>query len=346
MSGELEPVSTRLVSPPTYRPSHPLIAEWRPVTVDDLDVVLSLMRAMDRVDHPNFLSTREEIDEIFGLSFVDLEADTLIAYSSDGEPVAVGVAVLPPIQETLVRSFLHGGVHPEFRGRGIGRELLAWQDARARQQLATSDKRLPAWILDYADARAPRQTRLFERAGFRIARYFVELDRDLSAPIDVLDPPQGVRFEQYSPHWSASTHAARTDSFRDHWASQPMSEEQWANFVGGETFRDDLSFVAVAPDDSGRDRVVGFVLVLVNEEDWVSQGFTSCFVALVGTVRAWRGKRIAPALLGLTLTAAAALGLEHATLDVDTENPSGALGLYTRMGFVPHNSEQCLVREL
>jgi len=28
-------------------------------------------------------------------------------------------------------------------------------------------------------------------------------------------------------------------------------------------------------------------------------------------------------------------GLERAALDVDTENPTGALGVYTRLGFAP-----------
>jgi ribosomal protein S18 acetylase RimI-like enzyme len=61
----------------------------------------------------------------------------------DGELVAFGLVVAPPDPETVVRSILEGGVHPAFRGRGIGPSLRAWQEGRARQQPAASDRELP-----------------------------------------------------------------------------------------------------------------------------------------------------------------------------------------------------------
>jgi ribosomal protein S18 acetylase RimI-like enzyme len=39
-----------------------------------------------------------------------------------------------------------------------------------------------------------------------------------------------------------------------------------------------------------------------------------------------------------------ARGLEKVVLDVDAENPTGALGLYTGMGFVTSQQELGLVR--
>ncbi|MFF1878228.1 GNAT family N-acetyltransferase [Leifsonia sp. NPDC058230] len=340
---DLKPVRERMHAPATYQPQHPLIAEWRPLTAEDLDVVVGLQQSIDAADHPNWLATREEVEEEMGYSFVDLERDSLIAFTADGRAVAATIVVMPPLQETLVRSFLNGGVHPEFRGLGIGRELLAWQQARAQQQLAGSDKTLPAWILAYADERAPQNVHLLKRAGFRVARYFVALERELREPVPTVEPAEGIRIVPYSPEWSAATLAARTDSFRDHWASQPLSEEQWTSWLGG-TFRPDISFLAVAEGENG-DEVVGFVLCQVTEDDWESQGFTGAYIGMVGTTRAWRGKRIAPALLGRTLQACADLGWEKVTLDVDAENPTGAFGLYTGMGFTQTNSETCLIRE-
>lgn len=81
--------------------------------------------------------------------------------------------------------------------------------------------------------------------------------------------------------------------------------------------------------------VVGFVVSEVNEEDWVRQGSKSAYIGLVGTVRAWRGRGLAGALLADVLIACRASGLVRAILDVDTENATGALGVYTRLGFVP-----------
>jgi len=50
-------------------------------------------------------------------------------------------------------------------------------------------------------------------------------------------------------------------------------------------------------------------------------------------------------MLAATLRACAGHGWDRATLDVDAENPSGALGLYTGMGFTRTTSEMALIRE-
>ena len=85
------------------------------------------------------------------------------------------------------------------------------------------------------------------------------------------------------------------------------------------------------------DEVVGFVIVTVTEEDWPGQGFSSAYIELVGVTRAWRGRGIAPAVLARSLQLMADAGLEKAVLDVDSDSPTGALGLYTGLGFVESN---------
>lgn len=338
----LAPLADRVTAPPSYAPRHPLITRWRAATSADVDAVWAVMKAMDAVDHPNFITTRDEVAEELGYSFVDLANDTLVAETQDGRVVGVAIVVEPPGKETLVREFLNGGVHPDFAGRGIGRELLAWQIARGEQKLAASQARLPGWLVAYADERAPQRERLLRAAGLEPVRYFLGLERDLAEPVPEIQPADGVRIEPYSPELSEAVHRARDEAFGDHWGSQPMSDEQWEAFLGG-TFRPDLSFVAVASGPGG-DEVAGFVLCQVNEEDWTSQGFSGAYVAALGTTRAHRGRRIAPALLAATLTACAERGWERVTLDVDAENPTGALGLYTRLGFETATRETGLVR--
>ena len=86
------------------------------------------------------------------------------------------------------------------------------------------------------------------------------------------------------------------------------------------------------------------LLTDVNEDDWPGQGFTGAYVSTVAVTRPFRGRRIAPSLLRSVLQAAAARGWDKVVLDVDAENPTGALGLYTGMGFVSTQSETGLVR--
>lgn len=334
----LVPLRERVTAPPTYRPSHPEIAQWRPVTHADLDAVLEVVRAIDAADHPNYLTTREQLEEELGYSFVDLETDSLLALAADGRVAAVGIVMEPPRQETLVREFMNGGVHPDFRGRGIGRELLAWQRARGEQKLAGSDKALPGWLVGYADARAADRRRLLEAGGFEVVRYFQTMERDLADPIPEVTPVGDVRIEPYRAELSAEVHRLRNDAFRDHWGSQPLSDEQFAGLVSG-SFVPDLSFVAFVGDEPA-----GILLTDVAEGDWPGQGFSSSYVSTVAVIRPFRGRRIAPALLRQVLLASAARGLDKVVLDVDAENPTGALGLYTGMGFATTQQELGLVR--
>jgi len=50
--------------------------------------------------------------------------------------------------------------------------------------------------------------------------------------------------------------------------------------------------------------------------------------------RLWRKCGVASALMCQSMRAMKADGLDYATLGVDTQNPTGALGLYERLGFV------------
>ncbi|KFF58710.1 hypothetical protein JF66_16550 [Cryobacterium sp. MLB-32] len=342
----VRPLKERVSAPvDIVLPEHPDIALWRAATLEDVDAIWALMRAMGRIDHPNYLPTREEVADDFGFTFFDAAADSLVGVSASGELLAWGTAMPSPGQRTLVKSTVAGGVHPDWRARGIGRVLLDWQLGRARQQLGSSNKTLPGWIQAYADERAPQNARLLARAGLTLARYFVELQRVLADPIRNFELDDGIRLAPYSANMSAAVHAAHDEAFADHWSSQPLSDETWTSFTEAETFRPDLSFVVFGTDAEGSEHVAGYLLSTVSEDDWAGAGFSSSYIALVGVLRDWRGRRIAQALLAAHLAASRAAGHERATLDVDTDSPTGAVGLYTGMGFVAAHREMVFTIE-
>ena len=76
------------------------------------------------------------------------------------------------------------------------------------------------------------------------------------------------------------------------------------------------------------------MLASTNEDDWAAAGYTSSYIDLVGVAREYRGRGVAATLLAAVVSASARAGLERAVLDVDSDNPTGALGLYKRLGFV------------
>lgn len=329
------PLNQRVAAPTVVEhPENTDGLEWCSATVDDVSALVDCEREIGAADHPHYLVTSEEFEDDFSHSYVDLAADTLVAVDAAGVVQAWGIALLPEGQDTLVRSILAGGVRPSARGRGIGRQLLAWQQQRGLQQLASSAKTVPGWLLTFVDERVDATRRLYERFDFTPARYFLELGRDLSEPVPEVTVDPELRIENFTAEWSERTRIARNDAFRDHWGSQPATEEVWNSFVGRSVSRPDLSFLAIGRNADGAEEVAGFVIASVNEEDWPGQGFSSAYVDLVGVTRAWRRRGIAPALLARSLAATAAHGLDKSVLDVDSDSPTGALGLYTGLGFV------------
>ena len=302
---------------------------WRSATVDDIDAVTDLLHASEKVDHPRYLTPRDEVANEFTSSFVELTRDSIVGADGSGELVACGLNYMPPGQETLVRVILEGTVHPRWRRRGVGAQVLAWQEQRATQQLAVSEKTLPGWLMFFMDAEDAGAQALAASSGFAVARHYFELRRSFETPIPDLPLPEGFAIAHPEPAQYEAVRQAKNDAFRDHWGSQPASEEEWSGMMGMSVLRPDLSYVVTAPNGD----VAGFVLTEVDENDWEGQGFSSGYIELVGVPRAYRGLHIAPAMLAATLSAIHAAGLEKAVLDVDSENPSGALPLYQGVGF-------------
>lgn len=328
------PLSARVRAP--ERVELPAAGEnvtWRAATRDDIPLVLALKRAAGAVDHPRSIDTLDELESGFEAPTFDAARDAVIALDPSGRAVAYGAAAVGDTHETIVWVDLDGAVHPDRRREGIGTALLAWQEARGLQHLAASDAALPGWLASGAEEHAAAPIALLRGHGYEAARWWLELDRDLSLPIAerVVDP--AVRVVPYSAEWAEPARRAFNDSFRDHWGSQPVSAAEWEAGDRLAAFRPDLSVLAIAPDAVGDDHVVAFVTSSVNTEEWEPQGYSFGYLSAVGVRREWRGRDLARALITQLLHAYRAAGFERAVLAVDADSPTGALGLYESLGF-------------
>jgi ribosomal protein S18 acetylase RimI-like enzyme len=86
---------------------------------------------------------------------------------------------------------------------------------------------------------------------------------------------------------------------------------------------------------NGQKNVVALSINEVREEENRAAGVREGWVRELATRRAWRNKGIATALVCKSMQAFKAAGLDYAGLGVDTENLTGALRIYERLGFVP-----------
>ena len=68
-------------------------------------------------------------------------------------------------------------------------------------------------------------------------------------------------------------------------------------------------------------------------EDDELTGRREAWIESLGTVRDWRRRGVASALIAASLATFAADGFTHALLGVDSDNPTGAAHLYRALGF-------------
>jgi mycothiol synthase len=325
---------------------------WRPISLEDVDTWHELMLAIEAQDRPSERMDHDDlVDELTTGSYKDPSRDSLIGLDADGVARAFGHQTPLP-GATLRRVFLWGGVHPDWRRRGIGRELLRWQTERARLTLAeqeaadTTADDAPWRIAVNHEERHADRAALCKAAGYTAIRWFHDMFRPLgddAPPIPDVTVPDGMDLAPWTEDLDEAVRLAHNEAFAEHWGSQPRDEEAWRDGITGHrTFRRDWSRVVIDATEheaDGRLPVAGYVASFAFRQDWDALGYSQGWVGLIGVRTAWRGRGLAPALLAEVMRAYAADGMEAAGLDVDTGNATSALSLYEGMGFsVKHTS--------
>lgn len=349
---------------PAY-PDASLGLSWASIGSVDVDAWFDLTAAIDAVDEPVERYTRDDLeDELTDGSWKDPEQDSLLGRAPDGTVVAFGL-VEPLPGATVRRVLLWGGVHPRWRRRGVGRELLRWQLDRADELLAvpvdtTARPAQGAWESDVSwrvqlshPERLTDRSDLAAAAGLTAVRWFHDLGRELTTPGAPVVPDLAVaaplQLATYAAEHEEPLRLAHNDAFAGHWGSQPRTVEAWrTQLVRQRNFRPDWTFLALdptQPEPDGRPAIAGYATGAAFEQDWEAQGFTQGWTGLLGVRPAWRGRGIAPALLAEQLRAFAAAGLQKAGLDVDSGNASGALSLYAGMGYEVETTSVVWARE-
>lgn len=303
--------------------------ELRPLTSDDFATVLDLQRRSNAFDGVQEMLELDELAEELDDDHVVLATDTRVALL-DGEAVGYAYTYWLPSDVREERCYVFGAVSPHGRGNGAGRALMAFGIARAEEQLRSSGRDLPCYIRADALDRAEAALRLYARMGMVPVRYTDELLRPLTE-LPPLPTPHGFRVVPWPAERSEEIRTVKNAAFADHWGSTPTSVHHWEQMTTGYGARPDLSFVALDEDGA----VVGHCLCKRFEADDELIGRRDAWIDNLGTLREWRGRGVASALLAHALHAFAAAGLTHASIGVDSENPTGAARLYRGLGFEP-----------
>ncbi len=302
----------------------------RALTADDVDAVADLLAAAEPVDDTGEHLDVDDLTEWWVNDLVDLSRDGRAVCTADGTLVAWAVAIaLGGVREDH-RIELEGRVHPGWRGRGIGRALLAWQARRAAELHRRDHPELPARLTVSVCPGMGSLESLARRAGFVAERWYADMERPLAGLPEVPAVP-GVELVPFAWDRDDEVRRAHNAAFTDHHGSAERDATAWATwYTGQRAFRPELSVLALVDG-----AVAGYVLTYVYDADTRATGVQQAHLGQLGVLRPARGRGIASAAILAALRAGAAAGCDTGGLQVDTENPTGAFALYQRLGFRP-----------
>lgn len=302
--------------------------ELRPSRPAEIGEICALMNRSEEHDGCPRRTSTEELREEFEGSVIDLELDTRSVFL-DGTLVAAGHVYHPRSGERQERAYVFGEVDPAHRGRGVGRELLAWQMQRAREVLADATPGLPRYIRASGYDFQTAAHALYARAGLLPVRTFDEMVAPLT---DLPARPEldGIDLVPWPHDRDEELRIAKNSAFAEHWGSAPMNPGVWADWLAGETTRLDLSVVAL---DRATGAIAGHCVVAHYPQDAAVTGRDAGWIDNIGVLPAWRGRGIAAALIVDCFHRFVAEGFTHAVLEVDVENETRAQAVYQRLGF-------------
>jgi ribosomal protein S18 acetylase RimI-like enzyme len=316
---------------------------WRSAGPVDLDAWAALIARTAAAEQPVWFERRADLEQIMESKNNPVGPNTMLGLDADGVPRAYA-----RLTKNRDGAKAHGfcAVDPQWQRRGVGSALLSWLEARTRQRFAEDSGGENAGAGSGSAGPVPRlrmfieqkqqhQCALLEESGYEVVRYYNEMHRPLTAPLPDAPLDHGLELVPMEPDLSEAVRLAHNRVFADHWGSEPRDEEAWGFVVNDPLARPDLSAVVLV---SSTGEVVGYQLASHDPEAAVTRGFTEGYTDLLGVRREFRRRGIAQALLADAMRRFAAAGMDKASLDVDSENPTGAMALYRKMGYAPVNT--------
>jgi mycothiol synthase len=305
--------------------------EARPIDKGDVEAWAALMAAKEKADQDGENYSPEDLSEELDLPHLDLRRDT-IGLWADGRMVGYGVAHAATSVVDIDRVRTEGTVDPEWRRRGLGTALMHWLIRRAGELHAEKHPESPGQVGVGTGSGNIGAISMLEGLGFKPERFFFDMRRPLDQPVPEVQVADGLRLTPYDTSYEESLRQAHFEAFSDHWGWTPPTPEAWRKrSVGARAFRSGQSYVVLDGET-----VAAYVNCFEWEADTEATGIRELYIGQVGTRRAYRGRGLARATLAKVLAEGAQAGYVRASLGVDVDNPTGALGLYERLGFTTH----------
>ncbi len=293
----------------------------------DMERIAGLLTTVFAHDGIPIVQTSVELEEEFVAPSCTIENDVKVV-ELEGKLIGVTYTYFLPSESKEERCYIFGGVLPEFRQYGVGAKLMTWAIQHGESLLQSTGRTLPKYLRTNVSQQNESAARLFTKFDMKAVRFEEDLIRDL-VNIPEIDADPKYAIVSWDSARNEEARIAKNLAFQDHWGSTPTSSEHWLQMVNGSTARLDHSFFAI----NQQQEIVGLLLTHRYESDDDLLGKRIGWVDKLATLAEHRKQSIAKNLIAHALHSYSEDGLTHAALSVDTQNPTGAYGLYASLGF-------------
>ena len=306
----------------------------------DYAAMARVMDAANIEDVVPWIPTADTLrEEMEGSSSLDPINDVVLA-EIDGTVVAVAST------ERILRGGeptydVHGHLVPEHRRRRLGRALLHENLRRAREIANAHADPFPLTIRGWTGERETGHQVLLESEGFTVDRWFFLMRRPTLDDIPDLPLPDGIELRPVRSSDHRAIFDAEFEAFQDHWKPDDYDEAQFEALFKKSDLNTDL-WVVAWDGDAIAGVIQNWIWADENERLGVKRGW----LEHISVRRPWRRRGLARAMTAEALRRLKAAAVTEAMLGVDTENPTGALGLYEDLGFRVDQRTSAYVRTL
>lgn len=313
---------------------------WRPIEPKDTGNWAALLVAIQSADRDWEYLSEQDLLEDFDSPDHDFPRGSMAIY--DGATmVGFGQLMTRDEADPVHEMRYWGGIHPDWRGRGLGGRLLEWAEAAAVPLHREHFPDRPLSLSGSCLATNAGAVALYAARGYHPARWFNAMVRDLTAPLPEVPSPAGVEITGFTPELSEEARLIRNEAFHDHWGSTETSAEGWAHFIASSAFRPAFSFLAYLDGEPA-----GFIISHEYHAYAEATGIKDLYIAVLGTRRVGRKRGVGSSLLLRAMTDARAAGFTQASLGVDADSLTGAVGLYERVGFTVEHTAITQTKQL
>lgn len=309
---------------------------WGMLGAEDVGDVTALDERCRPVDRPSTLRRLEVIAPILGLVPTAHRYEVLGGRDSQGELRAVGVVGLMAGADSEHVCTIEAFVDPTWRGRGIGRALIDWQDGRARQLISEDGRDLPVSIESRVVSHLTERRRLLAAAGFsphRTIEYLVRTVDGSEGPSPIVAAKleaAGVSLIPFDPSLNEEVRTVFNRSQSLSLGGRLMPAEDFARRA--DEIDPALSYVAVTDSDR---IVVGFLLARVENGDYGHESW----IEFLAIERGWRNRGIADALMSEHLRRCNEQSIPQTGISIDTMLNETSKSWVTRWDFFPRSTD-------